>query len=67
MTEENQPSDAPEEGQQDSSLKGSERIAAHLLEHRINQDRFLGFAARKQIGVGRGLRVEQLPEYESHG
>jgi excinuclease ABC subunit C len=30
MTEENQPSDAPEEGEQDSSLKGAERIAAYL-------------------------------------
>jgi excinuclease ABC subunit C len=30
MTEGNQPSDAPEEGEQDSSLKGAERIAAYL-------------------------------------
>src|SRR6185436_7377987 len=30
MTEENQSSDAPQEGEQDSALKGAERIAAYL-------------------------------------
>jgi hypothetical protein len=50
-----------------SKLVEQRAIAPHLFEYGIDQDRFLGFAAPKQIGVGRGLRVEQLPEYESHG
>ena len=43
------------------------RVAPHLLEDRIDQDRFAAFAAGEQIGIGRGLRIEQLPEDESHG
>ena len=43
------------------------RIATHLFEDRIDQDRFAAFAAGEQIGIGRGLGIEQLPEDESHG
>jgi hypothetical protein len=38
------------------------RVAAHLLEHRIDDRRLARLAVGQQIGVGRRLRVEQLPE-----
>ena len=38
------------------------RVAAHLLEHRIDQHRFARCAVGKQVRVRRRLRVEELPE-----
>jgi hypothetical protein len=42
------------------------RVAADLLEHRIDQDGFARNRAAQQVGVGRGGRVEELAEDE-HG
>ena len=43
------------------------RVAPYLLEDSVDEHGLTAFAAGQQIGVGRGLRVEQLPEDESHG
>ena len=37
-------------------------IATRLLEHRVDQHRLLCPAIAQQVGVGRGLRIEQLSE-----
>jgi hypothetical protein len=42
-------------------------VAAHLLEDGINEHGLAGFAATQQIGVGGGLRVDQLSEDQRHG
>jgi hypothetical protein len=36
------------------------RVAPHLLENRVDQHRGAALAVAQQIGVGRGLRIEQL-------
>jgi len=45
-------------------LGDQRRVAPHLLEHRIDQHRFLARRAAQQIGVGRRGRIEQLAEDE---
>ena len=37
-------------------------VAAHLLENRIDQDRFAARTVAQQIRIGGRLRVEQLAE-----
>ena len=43
-------------------LVDQRRVAPHLLEHRIDDDRLAAFRIGQQIGVGRGGRIEQLAE-----
>jgi hypothetical protein len=42
------------------------RVASHMLEHRIDQQRLAGRRIAEQIGVGGRLGVEQLAKDE-HG
>jgi hypothetical protein len=39
-------------------------VAPCLLEHRIDHHRLAVVAIGEQVGVGRGLRVEELSEYQ---
>jgi hypothetical protein len=48
--------------QREPQLVDERRVAAHLLEHRIDDHRVAGVAVGEKIGIGRGLRVEHLPE-----
>src|SRR5258706_4902934 len=41
-------------------------IAAYLLEYGIDQNRVPALAAAQEIGIGRGLRIEELPEDQRH-
>src|SRR5881392_417999 len=45
-----------------AELFDQRRVAAHLLEHRVDDDRRSATAVGEQVGVGRGRRIEQLPE-----
>ena len=54
----------PEQPQ--AQLLHERRVAPHLLEDGIDQHRLARFGVAEEIGVGRGLRIEQLPE-DQHG
>ncbi len=48
-----------------SELGDERSVAADLLEHGIDQHRHARLGVADEIGIGRGLRVEELPE--DHG
>src|SRR5439155_20414683 len=45
-------------------LADQRHIPPNLLEHRVDQHRLAARPVPQQVGVGRGLRVEQLTEYQ---
>jgi len=47
-------------GEPQAELGDQCRIAPHLLEHRVDQHRRACAAVAQEVGVGRGLRIEQL-------
>ena len=49
-------------GEAQAELFDQRRVAAHLLEYRVDDDRRSAAAIGKEVGVGRGRRIEQLPE-----
>ena len=53
-------------GEAQAQLLDQRRVAAHLLEYRIDDDRRTAAAIGEQIGVGGGRRIEQLPEDQHH-
>ncbi len=46
--------------QLEAQLLDERRVAPRLLEHRVDQQRLAAGGVGEQIGVSRGLRVEQL-------
>ncbi len=49
-------------GEAQSKLLDQRRVAAHLLEYRIDDHGCTAAPVGEQIGVGGGRRIEQLPE-----
>ena len=39
-------------------------VSRRLLKHRIDENGFAPVAIPQQIGIGRGLRIEELSEYQ---
>ena len=50
--------------QRQTQLADQRHVAPDLLEHRVDQHRLAARPITQQIGVGRGLRVEQLTEHQ---
>src|SRR5271155_152561 len=49
-------------GEAQAELFDQRRVASHLLDHRIEDDRRSAGAIGEQVGIGGGRRIEQLPE-----
>ena len=47
-------------GELQAELRHQRRVASRLLEHRVDQHRLARARVREQVGVGRGLRIEEL-------
>ena len=52
--------------QPQTQLADQRHIPPDLLEHRVDQHRLTAWAIAQEIGVGRGLRVEQLTEHKHY-
>ena len=50
------------EGEPQPELFDQRRVATHLLEHRIDDDRRSRIAICEEVGICGGRRIEQLPE-----
>jgi hypothetical protein len=53
-------------GERQFELGDQGRIAADLLEDRVDDDRGPAHRVAQKIGIGRGRRVEQLPKHQHH-